>query len=160
METKIVEIEVPEGCNVVLGQSHFIKTVEDLYEALIESSTNIKFGLGFCEASGPCLVRVEGNDDSLKKIASETALKLAAGHTFIIYLKDAFPLNCLNRIKQISEVCRIFCATSNPVQTIIAETEQGRGIIGVIDGFKSKGIESHTDIQARKKFLRDIGYKR
>ncbi|MFQ5821814.1 MAG: adenosine-specific kinase [Candidatus Heimdallarchaeota archaeon] len=160
MKTKIVEIEIPEGCNVILGQTHFIKSVEDLYEALIESSTSIKFGLGFCEASGPCLVRVDGNDDVLKKLAGETALKLAAGHTFIIYLKDAFPINCLNRIKQVSEVCRIFCATANPVQAIIAETEQGRGILGVIDGFKSKGIESDADIQARKKFLIDIGYKR
>lgn len=160
MKTKIVEIEIPEGCNVILGQTHFIKSVEDLYEALIESSTSIKFGLGFCEASGPCLVRVDGNDDVLKKLAGETALKLAAGHTFIIYLKDAFPINCLNRIKQVSEVCRIFCATANPVQAIIAETEQGRGILGVIDGFKSKGIESDADIQVRKKFLIDIGYKR
>lgn len=160
METKIVEIEIPEGCNVILGHSHFIKTAEDLYEALIESSTSIKFGLGFCEASGPCLVRVEGNDDVLKKEAEEMALKLAAGHTFIIYLKEAFPLNCLNQIKQVSEVCRIFCATANPIQVIIAETEQGRGILGVIDGFKSKGIESDVDIQARKKFLREIGYKR
>jgi len=159
METKIVEIEIPEGCNVILGHSHFIKTAEDLYEALIESSTSIKFGLGFCEASGPCLVRVEGNDDALKKVAGKMALKLAAGHTFIIYLKDAFPLNCLNRVKQVSEVCRIFCATANPIQVIIVETKQGRGILGVIDGFKSKGIESDADIQARKKFLRDIGYK-
>ncbi|MFX0195523.1 MAG: adenosine-specific kinase [Candidatus Hodarchaeota archaeon] len=160
MEINVVEIEIPEGCNFIMGQTHFIKSVEDLYEALIESSTNIKFGIGFCEASGPCLVRVEGNDDSLKKIAGETALKLAAGHTFIIYLKDAFPINCLNRIKQVSEVCRIFCATANPIQAIIAKTEQGRGILGVIDGFKSKGIESDSDILARKKFLRDIGYKR
>lgn len=160
MKTKIVEIEIPEGCNVILGKTHFIKSVEDLYEALIESSTSIKFGLGFCEASGPCLVRVDGNDDALKKLAGETALKLAAGHTFIIYLKNAYPINCLNRIKQVSEVCCIFCATANPIQAIIAETEQGRGILGVIDGFKSKGIESDADIQARKKFLIDIGYKR
>lgn len=160
MEINVVEIEIPEGCNFIMGQTHFIKSVEDLYEALIESSTSIKFGIGFCEASGPCLIRVEGNDDSLKKIAGETALKLAAGHTFIVYLKDAFPINCLNRIKQVSEVCRIFCATANPVQAIIAKTEQGRGILGVIDGFKSKGIESDSDILARKKFLRDIGYKR
>jgi len=159
MKTTIVEIEIPEGCNIILGQSHFIKTIEDLYEALIESSASIRFGIAFCEASGPCLVRMDGNDEALKKIAGETALKLATGHTFLIYLKDAFPINCLNRIKQVSEVCRIFCATSNPVQAIIAETEQGRGILGVIDGFKSKGIESDTDIQARKKFLRDIGYK-
>lgn len=159
-ELKIVEIEIPEACNIILGQSHFIKTVEDLYETLIESSTNIQFGIAFCEASGPCLVRVEGNDDTLKKIAGETAFKLAAGHIFIIYLKEAFPINCLNRVKQVSEVCRIFCTTANPVQVLIAETEQGRGILGVIDGFKSKGIESDADIQARKKFLRDIGYKR
>lgn len=160
METTIVEIEILKGCNIILGQSHFIKTVEDMYETLIESSMSIKFGIAFCEASGPCLVRLEGNDDELKKIAGETALSLAAGHTFVIFLKDAFPINCLNRVKQISEVCRIFCATANPIQVIIAETKQGRGILGIIDGYKSKGIESDADIQARKKFLRDIGYKR
>jgi len=157
---KLVDLEIPEACNIILGQSHFIKTVEDLYETLIESSPSIQFGIAFCEASEPCLVRVEGNDDDLKKIAGEMAFKLAAGHTFIIYLKNAFPINCLNRVKHVSEVCRIFCATANPVQVIIADTEQGRGIMGVIDGFKSKGIESEADIQARKKFLRDIGYKR
>ncbi len=159
-EQSIVDIEIPESCNIILGQSHFIKTVEALYETLIESSTTIQFGIAFCEASGPCLVRIEGNNDSLKQIAGETALQLAAGHTFIIYLKDAFPINCLNRIKQVSEVCRIYCATSNPVQVLIAETKQGRGILGVIDGFKSKGVESESDVIARKKFLRDIGYKR
>ncbi len=159
-EQSIVDIEIPESCNIILGQSHFIKTVEALYETLIGSSTTIQFGIAFCEASGPCLVRTEGNNESLKKIAGDTALQLAAGHTFIIYLKDAFPINCLNRIKQVSEVCRIFCATANPVQVLIAETEQGRGILGVIDGFKSKGVESESDMIARKKFLRDIGYKR
>ncbi len=122
-EQSIVDIEIPESCNIILGQSHFIKTVEALYETLIESSTTIQFGIAFCEASGPCLIRIEGNNDSLQQIAGDTALQLAAGHTFIIYLKDAFPINCLNRIKQVSEVCRIFCATANPVQVLIAETK-------------------------------------
>ena len=145
--------------NIVLGQAHFIKTVEDLYEALISSAPGIKFGIGFCESSGPCLVRVEGNDPKLKDIAAKNALKLAAGHCFIIAMEDAFPINVLNAVKAVPEVCSIYCATANEVEVIIAETEQGRGVIGVIDGLRSKGIEGKKDIMERKEFLRKIGYK-
>ncbi len=154
-----VKIEIPEGINIILGQTHFIKTVEDLYEALFEASTGIKFGLAFCEASGPCLVRHSGNDPELEKIASDMALKIGAGHTFIIYLKNTFPINVLKRIQAVSEIVSTFCATANPVEVIIAESDQGRGILGVIDGFSPKGIENSEDIKERKKFLRTIGYK-
>jgi adenosine/AMP kinase len=159
METKIVNVQVPEGCNAVLGQSHFIKTVEDLYEALVNATPNIKFGLAFCESSGPCLVRFEGNDPELKGLASKTALELAAGHTFIVFIRNAFPLNVLDKIKCVPEVCNIFMATANPFQVILAETEQGRGILGVVDGFATKGIETEKDVAERKQFLRKIGYK-
>ncbi len=159
MEMKIVRIDVPEGCNIILGQSHFIKTIEDLYEAIIESVPQAKFGIGFCEASGQCLVRKSGNDEELMKTASEKALEIGAGHSFIIYLKNAYPINILNKIKNVSEVCNIFCATANPVEVVIAETGQGRGILGVVDGSKPKGIESGEDIKERKEFLRKIGYK-
>lgn len=159
METKVVEVQVPEGCNVILGQSHFIKTVEDLYEALVNAVPNIKFGLAFCESSGPCLVRFEGNDPQLKELATKTSLQLAAGHTFIIFMRNAFPLNVLDKIKSVPEVCNIFMATANPFQVIIAETEQGRGILGVVDGFATKGIENEKDVAERKEFLRKIGYK-
>lgn len=159
METRIYKLEVPEGTNVILGQTHFIKTAEDLYEILVGSVPGIKFGLAFCEASGPCLVRSEGNDEELKKLAEKSAFEIGAGHSFIIYLKDAFPINILNAVKSCSEVCNIFCATANPVEVIIAETEQGRGILGVIDGFKPKGIEKEEDKKHRKEFLRKIGYK-
>lgn len=154
-----IKIEIPEGMNIILGQSHFIKTVEDLYEALIEASAGIKFGLAFCEASGPCLVRHSGNDPELEKIAAEMAFKLGAGHSFIIYLKNAFPINVLKRVQAVSEVVSIFCATANPVEVIVAQSEQGRGILGVIDGFSPKGIEMEDDIIKRKEFLRNIGYK-
>ncbi|PDM26208.1 hypothetical protein DRO47_05600 [Candidatus Bathyarchaeota archaeon] len=160
MEVKTVRIEFPEGCNVILGTSHFIKTVEDLYEALVSSVPGVKFGLGFCEASGKCLVRTEGTDEELKKIAAENALKLGAGHSFIIILRNAYPINVLNAIKMVSEVCTIYAATANPLEVVVAETEQGRGILGVIDGFKPKGIESEEDVSWRKNFLREIGYKR
>jgi len=159
MDLKIVKIEVPKDCNIILGQTHFIKTVEDLYETIMETIPTAKFGIGFCEASGQCLVRKIGNDEELIKIASEKALEIGAGHTFIIYLKNAYPINVLNKIKNVSEVCNIFCATANPVEVVIAETEQGRGILGVIDGFKSKGIESEENIKERMIFLRKIGYK-
>jgi len=159
VELKVVKVEVPEECNVVLGMSHFIKTVEDLYEALVTSVPNIKFGIGFCESSGPCLVRCEGNDDELKDLASRYALDLACGHCFIIFMKNAYPINVLDKIKQVAEVCSIYAATANPLEVIIAETDQGRGILGVIDGMKSKGIETEEDVKARKEFLRKIGYK-
>jgi len=159
MELKSVPIRNPEGLNVIIGQTHFIKTAEDLYEAVVNSVPNVKFGLAFCEASGPCLVRAEGNDDSLRELAIQNALEIGAGHTFILFLKGAYPINLLRDIKQVPEVCSIFCATSNPVDVIIAENERGRGIVGVIDGEKSKGLESESDIQERREFLRKIGYK-
>ncbi len=159
MDLKTITIETPKDCNVVLGTAHFIKTAEDLYEALTDSVPNIKFGLGFCESSGPCLVRVEGNDDALKELASKCASELACGHSFIIFMKHAFPINVLDKIKQVPEVCVIHAATANPLEVIVAETSQGRGILGVIDGFRSKGIETEADIKARREFLRKIGYK-
>ncbi len=159
VEFKTVRIELPEECNVVLGMAHFIKTVEDLYEALKNAVPNIQFGIGFCESSGPCLVRSEGNDEELKSIAAKYALELACGHSFIIFMKNAYPINVLDKIKQVPEVCGIYAATANPLEVVIAETEQGRGIIGVIDGMKSRGIETETDVKARKEFLRKIGYK-
>jgi adenosine/AMP kinase len=159
LETKVVDVKVPEGCNVILGQSHFIKTVEDLYEALVNAVPNIKFGLAFCESSGPCLVRFDGNDSELKQLASQTSLQLSAGHTFVVFMRNAYPINVLDKVKSVPEVCNIFLATSNPFQVILAETEQGRGIMGVVDGYASKGIETEADIAERKEFLRKIGYK-
>ncbi|MHA1215382.1 MAG: adenosine-specific kinase [Candidatus Hodarchaeales archaeon] len=159
IDIKTVDIEIPEGLNIILGQTHFIKSIEDLYETLIESSISIKFGVAFCEASGPCLVRHSGNDAELEKLAQEMAFKIGAGHSFIIYLKDAFPINVLKRVQAVSEVVSTFCATANPVQVIIAESKQGRGILGVIDGFSPKGIEDEENIKERKSFLRKIGYK-
>ncbi len=160
MELKTVKIEKTEDMNIIIGQSHFIKTVEDIYEAVIASVPNIKFGVGFCESSGPCLVRTEGNDDELKNLAGKNALNLSCGHSFIIMMKNAFPINVLNELKNVSEVCSIYCATANDVEVIVAETGSGRGILGVIDGKKSKGIESENDVKERKDFLRKIGYKR
>jgi len=160
MEIKIQNLEIPENCNLILGQSHFIKTVEDLYEILIQTIPDGKFGIGFCESSGPCLVRKDGNEISLVDKAANLALELATGHSFIILLKDVFPISVLNRIKQVSEVCNIFCATANKLQVVTAETEQGKGILGVIDGGKSKGIENEEQTKERKEFLRKIGYKR
>ena len=159
MEIKTVVMEIPEGANIIIGQTHFIKTAEDLYEVMVNAVPGIKFGIAFCEASGPCLVRAEGNDSSLKEIAIRNASNIAAGHTFVILIKEAFPVNVLNSIKTCPEVCSIFCATANPVQVIVAETEQGRGIMGVIDGYCPKGVESEKDVQNRKQFLRNIGYK-
>jgi hypothetical protein len=159
MNTLVVDVKVPERCNVILGQSHFIKTVEDLYEALVNAVPTIKFGLAFCESSGPCLIRHEGNDTNLRQLASKTALELSAGHTFVIFMQDAFPINVLDKVKSVPEVCNIFVATANPFQVILAETEQGRGVLGVVDGYSSKGVESEKDIEDRKAFLRKIGYK-
>jgi adenosine/AMP kinase len=159
LEFKTVKIEMPKDCNVVLGMAHFIKTVEDLYEALINAVPNIKFGIGFCESSGPCLVRHEGNDEKLRQLAAEKAFEIACGHSFIIFLKNCFPINVLDKVKNVPETCTIYAATANPLEVIIAETEQGRGILGVVDGLKSKGIETEKDIKARKEFLRKIGYK-
>ena len=159
MELKIVAIEKPDDMNFILGQSHFIKTVEDVHEALVTAVPGIQFGVAFCESSGPALVRASGTDPALVELAKRNALALSAGHAFIIMLGNAYPVNVLNRIKEVPEVCRIFCATANPVQVIIAETEQGRGILGVVDGVKTKGVETDEDVKKRKDFLRMIGYK-
>lgn len=159
LELKVVGITKPNEANVILGQSHFIKTVEDLYEALVNNVPGIKFGLAFAESSGACKVRVEGNDPELKEIASKNALDIGAGHSFIIILKNAYPINVLNAIKNIPEVCTIYCASANPVEVVVAETENGRGILGVIDGARPAGIESQADISWRKELLRKIGYK-
>jgi len=158
-EYKTVRIEAREGCNVILGMAHFIKTVEDLYEALVNAVPNIKFGIGFCESSGPCLVRHEGTDEDLRQLAAKTALEIGCGHSFIIFLKNAYPINVLDKVKQVPEVCTVYAATANPLEIIIAETPQGKGIIGVVDGLKSKGIETERDIKERKEFLRKTGYK-
>jgi len=159
LEFKIVKVEPPPNCNIIVGMAHFIKTAEDLYEALVNAVPTVKFGLGFCESSGPCLVRKEGNDDELKCLAAEKAYEIACGHSFIIYLKNAYPINVLDKVKAVPEVCSIFAATANPLEVVIAETEQGRGIMGVIDGYRSKGIENAENIAERKAFLRKIGYK-
>ncbi|MGQ9531120.1 MAG: adenosine-specific kinase [Candidatus Bathycorpusculaceae bacterium] len=158
-EFKTVKIEMPEGCNIIFGMAHFIKTVEDLYEALVNAVPNIKFGIGFCESSGPCLVRHEGNDEELRRLAAEKAFEIACGHSFIIFIKNAYPINVLDKIKNTPEICTIYAATANPLEVIIAETERGRGVVCVIDGLKSKGIETEEDIRTRKEFLRKIGYK-
>jgi adenosine/AMP kinase len=160
MNLTMVKIEKPEDTNFVLGQSHFIKTVEDIHEALVNAVPGIKFGLAFCEASGKCLVRWTGNDSELIELAQKNAMAISAGHSFILFLgENYFPINILNAIKSVPEVCRVFCATANPTEVIVAETEQGRGILGVIDGFSPKGIEGDEDIAWRKSFLRKIGYK-
>jgi adenosine/AMP kinase len=159
MELRIVEIDNPDELNFILGQTHFIKSVEDLHEALVTAVPGIKFGLAFCEASGPCLIRRSGTDESLVNLAVKNAEAIGAGHSFIIFLDGSFPINVLPAIKAVPEVCHIFCASANPVQVIVAETEQGRGILGVIDGLSPKGIETEVDIEDRKIFLRTIGYK-
>jgi adenosine/AMP kinase len=160
VELTTVKIDKPDEVNFILGQSHFIKTVEDIYEALIQTVPGIQFGLAFCESSGKCLIRWVGTDDEMIELAKKNALALSAGHCFILFLGQGyFPINVLNTIKNTPEVCRVFCATANPVEVVIAETEQGRGILGVIDGFKSKGVEGDQDIAWRKDFLRQIGYK-
>jgi adenosine/AMP kinase len=160
MELAVVQIDKPEAVNFILGQSHFIKTVEDLHEALVSTVPGVKFGLAFCESSGPALVRASGTDEELVELAKQNALALSAGHSFIIFLGEGFyPVNVLNTVKAVPEVCRIFCATANPVEVILAETKQGRGILGVVDGVKTKGIETEDDVAQRKAFLRMIGYK-
>ena len=160
MELKSVGLEIPEGANIIVGQTHFIKTVEDLYEIMATAMPKARFAIAFCEASGACLIRLEGNDEELKTVAIRNAQAISAGHTFVLLLLDAYPLNVLNAIKDCPEVCSIFCATANPVEVVIAETSQGRGILGVIDGSSPKGVEGGTDIQWRKDLLRKIGYKR
>jgi len=160
MELKSVKISAPHDTNLILGQTHFIKSAEDLYETLITGAPGIKFGLAFSEASGKCLVRSDGNDDELVKAAEENALELGCGHSFIIFMRNAYPINVLNALKNVQEVCNIFCATANMVEVIVAETGQGRGIMGVVDGESPKGIESAGDREERKTFLRSIGYKR
>ncbi len=161
MELKVVKIEgIPKGANIILGQTHFIKSVEDIYEAMVNANPSIKFGVAFCEASGERLIRLEGNDEHLKQIAAKNASNIGAGHSFIIVMAEGFPINILNSLKNTPEVCSIFCATANPVEVIIAETEQGRGIMGVIDGFLPKGVEDEQGVRWRKELLRKIGYKR
>ena len=159
MELKTVKIEKPEDLNFILGQAHFIKTVEDLHETLVTAVPGIQFGLAFCESSGPCLVRASGTDPALVDLAKKNALALSAGHTFIIFLRGVFPINVLNAVKSVQEVCTIYCASANPVEVVVAETEQGRGVMGVVDGFKSKGIEREKDVALRKELLRKFGYK-
>ena len=159
MDLKTVRVQIPDGANIILGQAHFIKTAEDLYEILAGSSPHIKFGLAFTEASGPCLIRHEGNDAGLVQAAIDTVQEIAAGHVFSIFLREAFPINVLNSVKMCPEVCRIYCATANPLEVIVAETEQGRGIMGVVDGASPKGVEQDSDKAARKTMLRNFGYK-
>ena len=159
MEIKSLKIEPPSDVQFILAQSHFIKTVEDVSECLVNCVPGIKFGCGFCEACGPCLVRRAGNDEVLEKTAGEYAYNISAGHSLVILLKNAFPINVLARLKEVPEMVTVYCATSNPVEILFADTLQGRAILGVVDGFKAKGIETETDIGERKKFLRNIGYK-
>jgi adenosine/AMP kinase len=160
MNLHAVRLEIPRDANIVLGQSHFIKTVEDLYEAMVGSAPGVKFGIAFNEASGPCLTRADGNDPELQEAAIEMASSVAAGHFFAVVMRDAFPINALKAIQAVQEVCNIFCATANPVEVIVAETEQGRGVLGVIDGSSPKGVETPEQVAARHGFLRKIGYKR
>jgi adenosine/AMP kinase len=159
MELKVVKMETPEGCNLILGQSHFIKTVEDVYEAMTTSTPGVKFGLAFCESSGDRLVRVEGNDEELKKTAASNALNLGCGHSFVVLMREAYPINVLNQLKVVPEVCNIHAATANPLEVIVAETEQGRGVLGVIDGQKPLGVEDEEGVEWRKGILRKFGYK-
>ncbi len=160
MDFEVIDIKLPEGVSIILGTSHFIKTVEDLYEALITSATNIEFGIAFCEASGPTLVRFDGNNQELVDLAVDIAKRIAAGHTFVVLIKNAWPINVLDKIKKVDEIVNIYVATSNPLQVVVVETDQGRGIVSVIDGFKTKGVETEEDKKKRHDFLRQIGYKR
>ena len=159
MNIQIVKIDNPNQLNLILGQSHFIKTVEDMHEAIVSTVPGARFGLAFCEASDVCLVRHSGTDPELVDLAKKNAYALAAGHSFIVFMKDMYPINILNVVKNLPEVCRVFCATANPLEVMVGETEQGRGILGVVDGFKSKGVETEADIKNRKELLRKIGYK-
>jgi adenosine/AMP kinase len=160
MELKSVRLELPENGNIIVGQSHFVKTVEDIYEAIVNTVPQMKFGIAFNEASGACLTRVDGNDDTLQENAARNAQIIGAGHAFVISMTDGYPINVLTRIRDIPEICTIFCATANPLEVIVAETAQGRGILGVIDGGSPKGIESESDKEWRHSLLREIGYKR
>ncbi len=159
MELHAVPLDKPDDMNVIVGQAHFIKTIEDLHEALVGISPHLRFGIAFCEASGPCLVRRSGNDDHLVELASRNALAIGAGHSFLVFLEDGYPVNVLNALKQVPEVCTLFCATANPVEVLVAETELGRGIAGVIDGRAPAGVETDADVADRKGLLRAIGYK-
>ena len=160
MELKLIPVAIPDGANVIVGQSHFIKTVEDLYEIMVTSVPGAAFGLAFNEASGPCLVRADGTDDGLRAAAIDAALAIGAGHTFVLFMRNAYPINVLNRIKDCPEVCRIFCATANPLQVVVGVSDQGRGILGVIDGASPRGVEDAAGVAWRKELLRKIGYKR
>jgi len=160
MELKTVPLEIPAGVNLILGQTHFIKTVEDLYEALATTVPQMKFGVAFNEASGPCLTRADGNDDELKQLAIRNASAVSAGHIFVVVMREGYPINVLGRIQDVEEVCGIYCATANPVEVVVAETELGRGVMGVIDGSRPKGVETADDAEKRRAFLRRIGYKR
>ncbi|MCW5962779.1 MAG: adenosine-specific kinase [Bryobacterales bacterium] len=160
MELKVIPIAIPEGGNVIIGQSHFIKTVEDIYEAVVNTNPAIRFGLAFNEASGPCLVRHDGNDEALREAAVEAAQAIGAGHVFVLFLKEGFPINLTGRLRDVPEVVRLYCATANPLQVLVAETEQGRGVLGVIDGSSPKGVEDEEGVAWRRDFLRKIGYKR
>jgi adenosine/AMP kinase len=160
MNLKSIRLEVPEDGNLILGQTHFIKTVEDLYEVMVNTVPGVKFGIAFNEASGPCLTRVDGNDDGLKELAARNATLIGAGHIFVVVMRQGYPINVLGAIKDTREVCSIYCATANPVEVIVAETEQGCGVLGVIDGFPPKGVETEQDVRTRHEFLRKIGYKR
>jgi adenosine/AMP kinase len=159
MELSLVTIENPDAINFILGQSHFIKTVEDMHEVVVQTNSTIRFGLAFCEASGPALIRCSGNNPALIELAVKNALALSCGHSFILFVENGFPINIMNAIKNLPEVCHIFCATANPVQVVVAGSEQGRGIMGVIDGVSPKGVENEADVLQRKSFLRTIGYK-
>ena len=159
MDLLTVSIEKPESLNVILGQSHFIKTVEDLHEALVGAVPGLRFGIAFCESSGPRLVRRAGNDPELVELAVRNASAIGAGHSFVVFLREGYPVNVLNQLKQVPEVCRIFCATANPVEVIVAETESGRGVLGVVDGATPLGVETDEDVAARRELLRTIGYK-
>jgi uncharacterized protein len=159
MNLSIVRIEKPDDVNFILGQTHFIKSIEDLYEAIVQTNPSMKFGIAFCEASGPTLLRFVGNDPALVELAQKNGMALSAGHSFLIFVDKGFPVNVLNAIKNVPEVCHVFCATANPTDVVVAETEQGRGILGVVDGFRTRGIETEADIVKRKQFLRTIGYK-
>ncbi|MBU4304467.1 MAG: adenosine-specific kinase [Candidatus Omnitrophica bacterium] len=159
MEIKVVKINIPKDANVIIGQAHFIKTVEDIYETLVGAVPGISFGVGFCEASGACLVRGEGNDAELKSAAQETALAIGAGHCFVLFMRNAFPINVMKALKDVPEICAVFCATANPLEVLVAEIAQGRGVVGVIDGASPKGIEKEADIKWRKDLLRKLKYK-
>jgi len=160
LEFEAVSMTIPEESNIILGQTHFIKSVEDIYEAVVNTVPQAKFGVAFNEASGPCLTRADGNDEELKLTAIKNAQALAAGHVFVLLIRNAYPVNLLNTLQNVPELCSIFCATANPVQVVVAKSDQGRGVMGVIDGSSPKGVEGSQDVQARKQFLRKIGYKR